>query len=1062
MAEVPVRVRTKTYGSHGEVEVYLARADSGRPPPHSSSPVLTPTGGVDHKTGCRGVTFSPSVKEVNWRESYYEVGPEGEEINHEVQSNKVMKEENATTTTTAKVTKSAVTQYQKETVPSPVASMPTTNTTTTIMAPNSTTAGKINGSGIEPSTGSSSEPEPNEEKSQQKTSTPIWQRFKLPKMSSPKSPRPKILPKPKTLSPRSSDTESSKPSSPTPESGSSTPSSPDSKVKKTPPSPKFFTWGSKREKKQREISRPTTAPPPVPHPTQVSGGQIGGSRGGQEEAGKPVSSSSSPSVTLTDFNREGSSGASHIISAKTKKNEVIKSDSSSDDYGVVVKSALVKKQQINKSELQVTSSSCSNSGKEEEEIDIRSRSVPSSSGDDAKVPSSSSSSSSPRSAVAKPPLPPHLQRPTQQAFHKARLLSARRHYFSQERQVSAPERVSPPKDNKDTTDAQDVASTHTGAQKGPHAPTPVTPPPKKSLWVVSSGFDSSKNLKERFERFSATTRADRERLARSTPDLSVIKASVRRPNPRIDSWTRGGEQQQQQANIHLAASPASASDGEASHPSNAHQGASHTQTKPRQAIHERYKSRAQRIYARSRTQSVGVLETDLDTGASRELLTLRETNLDDLYKDLQHLLDTIPSVGGPTPTDNKARAKSLLDLEAAGSAMEGQLEAPSRPPDTRAKSMEFLLDDGNKASVQPPENELMKGSERQLSEAELRVRRSLQRLDVPDWMKNAQPQQQGFLLRRRDYGSSTAAAGGGGWSAFSSKTASMTSLGSSRAHTPNTPTKVVIPTRVATKGTTTLCGVTSPASNASISPSPSDRSGSLFQYPVSRWSTSRLNSGTTTPTGSVTSTRTTPATYVRQPYLGWRSQTSLASLAGGGSQSSLTNTGSYLTAADRLALGITSYSQRFIKPSVSAQDKENSSAQANTVTTKSDNAGINEEASTNGNIKLQVPTDVADVHSSIKEVTSAIVHYCNESTPSPRASPRGSPRPEGPRAPSPRRLVWVESSFVGSRPITSPETPTSSTHAITPTSQLNGHEEPESNEAPSQPPQPPGEYLLAW
>ncbi|KAK4299974.1 hypothetical protein Pmani_027794 [Petrolisthes manimaculis] len=349
----------------------------------------------------------------------------------------------------------------------------------------------------------------------------------------------------------------------------------------------------------------------------------------------------------------------------------------------------------------------------------------------------------------------------------------------------------------------------------------------------------------------------------------------------------------------------------------------------------------------------------------------------------------------------------------------------------------------------PPENELMKGTERQLSEAELRVRRSLQRLDVPDWMKNAPPPQQGFLLRRRDYGSNTGT--GGGWSAYSSKTASMTSLGSSRAHTPNTPTKVVIPTRVATRGVGGLGGIVSPASNSSISPSPSDRSGSLFHYPSSRWSTSRLNSGTTTPTGSVTSSRTT-ATCGRQPYLGWRSQTSLASLAG--SQSSLTSSGSYLTAADRLALGITAYSQRFVKQQpqqTTAQDKENCAAEANSV--ESSEVRNQSEGGTNG-IQLQVPPDVVDVHSSIKEVTSAIVHYCNESTPSPRASPRGSPRPEG-RAPSPRRLVWVESSFVGSRPITSPETPTSSSLAITPTSQLNGHDLPEGGEVTPRPPQPP-------
>merc|ERR1712106_359172 len=123
---------------------------------------------------------------------------------------------------------------------------------------------------------------------------------------------------------------------------------------------------------------------------------------------------------------------------------------------------------------------------------------------------------------------------------------------------------------------------------------------------------------------------------------------------------------------------------------------------------------------------------------------------------------------------------------------------------------------------------------------------------------------------------------------------------------PTTPNKVVIPTRVATRNES-FGGrsITSPASTASISPSPSDRSGSLFQYPMSRWSQSRLNSGTTTPTGSITSTRTT-LSYSRTPYLGWRSQTSLANLAV--SQSSLTNTGSYLTPTERLASSLTTKS----------------------------------------------------------------------------------------------------------------------------------------------------------
>ncbi|KAK7084022.1 hypothetical protein SK128_010517 [Halocaridina rubra] len=721
MAEVPIRVRTKTYGSHGEVEVYLARADSGRPPPHSaSSPVLTPTGGtVDQRiSGFRGVTFSPSVKEVNWRESYYyDVDPENEENKSEVNITTEEKTRKLSGEKQEENRVSAKPLDSRRPTPPPVVPVPT--------MPPQTTSRKMNGKGMEPSPGSSSEHESNDEKNtqQQKASSgPIWQRFKLPKISSPKSPRPRLLPKPKGLSsPKSSDTESSKPSSPTPESGgsSSTPSSPDSKVKKAPQSPKFFTWGSKREKKVREITRPTTAPPPVPQPTQVSGGQVTeGGEGKGAQLPSPGKPDSSTAVTLTDFNREGIGSADKNTSVKTSP--VITSDSSENKS---VKSALLKKY-VRKSEGGAVNSSrgsshnsSNSSGKED--IDRHVSPSVSSSGEDtsdtAKL--SSTSSSSPRPGVAKPPLPPHLQRPTQQAFHKARLLSARRQYFSQERQVSVPERASPPKDDTDVRDSPRATPSTVipAAVTTSAAPLSSQQPSQKKSSLPSpppaSVFDSSKSLKERFERFSASTRADRERLALSTPDLSVIEASVRRPNSRIDSWSGGGggSVEQKADNIHLSTSPASASDGETSRPTNAHKGAPHTQTNPRQAIHERYKSRAQRIYARTRTQSVGVLETDLDTGASREVLTLRETNLDDLYKDLQHLLDTLPSVGtAPTPTDSKARAKSLLHLEAAGSAMEGQLETPARPPDTRAKSMEFLLDDGNKAAVQVNNSSLNK------------------------------------------------------------------------------------------------------------------------------------------------------------------------------------------------------------------------------------------------------------------------------------------------------------------------------------------------------------------
>ena len=170
--------------------------------------------------------------------------------------------------------------------------------------------------------------------------------------------------------------------------------------------------------------------------------------------------------------------------------------------------------------------------------------------------------------------------------------------------------------------------------------------------------------------------------------------------------------------------------------------------------------------------------------------------------------------------------------------------------------------------------------------------------------------------------------------------------------------------------------------------------------------------------------------YGRQPYMGWRSQTSLS-----GSQSALSAapaaTG-YLTAAERLALSI----QAAKKEAGEAEKEVSSPGQQPRA----------EERTANGE---------SDVQSSIKEVTSAIVHYCKDSSPSPRVSPRGSVSPNpvrhspstnglpqrispvprssprsSPRPASPRKLVWLESSFVGSRPITSPETPPGSTQGL--------------------------------
>lgn len=74
---------------------------------------------------------------------------------------------------------------------------------------------------------------------------------------------------------------------------------------------------------------------------------------------------------------------------------------------------------------------------------------------------------------------------------------------------------------------------------------------------------------------------------------------------------------------------------------------------------------------------------------------------------------------------------------------------------------------------QPPENELQKVGERVPSEHELRVQRSLQRLNVPDWYKNSQTAKDGFRLKRHSDASQHS-----GWRALSNKTTSLSSLSS--------------------------------------------------------------------------------------------------------------------------------------------------------------------------------------------------------------------------------------------------------------------------------------------
>ncbi|KAK4881760.1 hypothetical protein RN001_005079 [Aquatica leii] len=281
------------------------------------------------------------------------------------------------------------------------------------------------------------------------------------------------------------------------------------------------------------------------------------------------------------------------------------------------------------------------------------------------------------------------------------------------------------------------------------------------------------------------------------------------------------------------------------------------------------------------------------------------------------------------------KTRSLMNLGAE--APPRSLAAPPHP--TRPhKSMEFLLDKQNLKVVEPPENELQKGEQRVMSEHQLRIQRSLQKLTIPDWYKQYQAPRENFILKKNIHRER--------WPGTSSKTPSLSSLGSSN-HSP-----------------------------VLLSPTPNTQ-------PFVRWSTSKLNStasspcastrssfNTRQPNGSISPSSIRSSFNYRQPYLGWRSQERLTKPR---------------TPAERLAcsLLIQNQNQPIIQP------------------------------------------ESPEIQTSIKEVTSAIVHYVsglkpelststdnNAKSRSNSASPRGS-----------QKLCWLESSFVGIRPLDAPETP---------------------------------------
>ncbi|XP_049314673.1 uncharacterized protein LOC105232472 isoform X6 [Bactrocera dorsalis] len=303
---------------------------------------------------------------------------------------------------------------------------------------------------------------------------------------------------------------------------------------------------------------------------------------------------------------------------------------------------------------------------------------------------------------------------------------------------------------------------------------------------------------------------------------------------------------------------------------------------------------------------------------------------------------------------------------------------------------------------QPPENELQKSHDHNpaaLSEHQLRVQASLQRLNIPDWFRqynqntsrspegNTTAYKPGNFTRKRTTES-------GRWAGLNSKTTSLSSLGSQRSD--RSPLLLSPSAHSHHGGQAAQQHGTAGTSVYSAAGGGGGGAGAF-----SRWSTSHLNSSQTSPSvsqrGSFTRGGPINSSFIsvasgqssvirssyRQPYLGWRSQEKL----------------SQRTPHERLASSLLAQQQRTSPTQRTAG-----------VTANGDNG------------KLQPVTP--EIQSSIKEVTSAIVHYVNDQTQQQQQQQQRS------RSASPNsRKCWLESSFVGIRPLDSPQTPVIETTA---------------------------------
>ncbi|KAG1698525.1 hypothetical protein GQR58_005694 [Nymphon striatum] len=263
------------------------------------------------------------------------------------------------------------------------------------------------------------------------------------------------------------------------------------------------------------------------------------------------------------------------------------------------------------------------------------------------------------------------------------------------------------------------------------------------------------------------------------------------------------------------------------------------------------------------SKSYGYLETDLDTLECRKV---DQTNLDDYFNDYKK--SSNPS--------GKSRTKSLISL---GYKLEDDVSSDESSIDgSRAKSMEFLLDDVNKAATVPPENQLMRDG-KVPSEHELRFQKSLKNLTLPSWYRESSDANNSVILDKpKDADKSLCATPR--WEGLNSKSSSATSLSNLKSGCSNKP--VIIPKRISTDWRYVKYGIHS--SKESLTPqtpstgpdSPVDDNNFSYHPSLSRWNTARMSTTSNSSFGGGSLYRS-----FRQPYLGWRSSVEKLSATSG-------------------------------------------------------------------------------------------------------------------------------------------------------------------------------------